>query len=227
MELKITDGKNCAVGTSDQSGFVMIARWRVLFSPREVDDALVETAVADLYERYSENGRFYHNLAHIESVLNHIQPFLANTHNPFALQLAAWFHDVIYDAARHDNEVQSALFAREFLAKLGISEDEISEVEQLIMLTAGHETSFSDIDGHILLDADLAILAAELAQYDTYAAAIRQEYAHVPDEVYRVGRAQVLRQLAERPFLYYLPEHQRWEAAARANLGRELSVLLA
>jgi predicted metal-dependent HD superfamily phosphohydrolase len=199
----------------------MIAHFRALFLSREVNIALVETDVSDLYERYSENGRFYHNLIHIEAVLNHIQPCLSQAENPVTLQLAAWFHDVIYDAQRHDNEAQSALFAREFLAKLGFSGDEISEVERLIMLTVGHETSFSDLDGHILLDADLAILAAEPAQYDAYAQAIRQEYVHVPDEAYLVGRGQVLKRLGERPFLYHLPEHQNWEAKARENMQRE------
>ena len=205
---------------------MMRERWFELVLPFAVDADVVGVVFGELVDRYGENGRFYHNLTHIEAVLNHIQPFLLTAHNPVALQLAAWFHDVIYDAQRHDNEAQSALFAREILAKLGVSEDEISEVERLIMLTAGHETSFSDLDGHILLDADLAILAEEPTQYDVYAQAIRLEYAHVGDEAYRVGRGHVLRRFGERPFLYYLPEHQSWEAAARANLRRELSVLI-
>jgi predicted metal-dependent HD superfamily phosphohydrolase len=203
----------------------MIAHFRALFLARDVTMALVETAVSDVYERYSENGRFYHNLHHIEAVLSHIQPFLQRAENPVSLQLAAWFHDVVYDPTRHDNEAQSAAYARQVLTELQVSQADRDEVERLIMLTSGHETSFSDLDGHILLDADLAILAAEPAQYDAYAQAIRQEYAHVPDAAYRIGRAQVLRRLRERPFLYYLPEHQNWEAAARANLARELAAL--
>ena len=205
----------------------MFDRWRALFLSGAVDEALVEATFVDLVARYGGNGRFYHNLAHIEAVLNHIQPCLSQATNPVALQIGAWFHDVIYDATRHDNEAQSAVYAREFTAKLGFSEDEISEVERLIMLTAGHEPSSCDTDGQILIDADLAILATEPAQYDAYAQAIRQEYAHVPDEAYRVGRGQVLKRLGERPFLYHLPEHQSWEAIARANLARELSGLIA
>ncbi len=212
----------------------MTDHFRALFLSYDVNIALVETAVSDLYERYSENGhfsrlsagRFYHNLAHIEAVLNHIQPCLSQAQNPVALQLAAWFHDVIYDAACHDNEAQSAAYAQQVLTELQVLQADIDEVERLIMLTAGHEASFSDLDGHILLDADLAILAAEPAQYDGYAQAIRQEYAHVPDETYRAGRMQVLRRFAERPFIYHLPEHQNWELKARENIQQELDLLL-
>lgn len=227
----------------------MRERWRNLVLPFAVDDRVVERVFAELMARYGGNGtfdssallsgptlstgRFYHNLHHIQAVLNHIQPFLRQARKPVALQLAAWFHDVVYDAARHDNEAQSARYAREVLAKLGLPEAVICEVERLILLTARHETTtstssvnaVSDIDGQILIDADLAILAADAEQYDIYAQAIRQEYAHVADEAYRAGRAQVLRRLGERPFLYYLPEHQSWEATARANLARELSAL--
>ena len=202
-------------------------RWQDLVSLIQDDQQLVEAAFDGLVARYGENGRFYHNLHHIESVLDHIQPFLAHSENRAALQFAAWFHDVIYDAPRHDNEAQSALFAQESLAKLGLQETEINEVERLIMLTFGHKTAVSDKDGHILLDADLAILASEPATYDDYAQAIRQEYAHVPDESYRVGRAQVLKSLGERPYLYMLPEHQSWEAKARGNIQREIAALMA
>lgn len=199
----------------------MSGRWQRLVLPFAVEEALVNVVFEDLVARYGENGRFYHNLHHIKAVLDHIEPFLVQGKPSIALQLAAWFHDVVYDAQHHDNEAQSASYARQVLEGLGMPDLEIHEVERLIMLTVGHETAVSDTDGHILLDADLAILAADSPQYDAYAQAIRQEYAHVPDGAYRVGRVQVLRRLGERPFLYYLPEHRSWEAVARANLARE------
>jgi predicted metal-dependent HD superfamily phosphohydrolase len=203
----------------------MWERWQRLVLPYTRSDGVVERVFLDLRERYGDNGRFYHNLHHIEAVLSYIQPFLLRAENPIALQLAAWFHDVVYDVKRHDNEAQSALYARRVLVDSGLPDTVIDEVERLILLTFRHETAVSDKDGQILIDADLTILAAEPAQYDAYAQAIRQEYAHVPDEAYRVGRAQVLRRLVERPLLYYLPDHQSWEAQARQNIQRELNKL--
>src|SRR5262249_16569257 len=62
--------------------------------------------------------------------------------------------------------------------------------------------------------------------YDRYAAAIREEYGHVPDDAFRAGRAAVLRHLLDLPVLYRTPElRDRWQAAAPANLHRELDTL--
>ena len=49
------------------------------------------------------------------------------------------------------------------------------------------------------------------------------EVAHVPDELFRAGRATVLRQLLDLPALYRLMPS--WEPRARANLERELAGL--
>lgn len=202
---------------------MMWDRWQELVMPFTGDEEKAAVVFVDLGKRYGENGRFYHNLHHIQSVLDHIQPCLRQAKNAITLELAAWFHDVIYIPKRHDNEEQSSLFAHQTLTEMGLAKPEIREVERLILLTSGHETAVSDTDGGILIDADLAILAAEPAQYDAYARAIRQEYAHVPDEAYRAGRVEVLKRLGERPFLYYLPAHRSWETRARDNLGREIA----
>ncbi|EWM67232.1 hypothetical protein MCBG_04365 [Micromonospora sp. M42] len=70
------------------------------------------------------------------------------------------------------------------------------------------------------------MLAAPAERYDRYAAAIRAEYAHVPEPDFRAGRSAALRHLLALPALYRLPEpHARWESRARANLSRELAAL--
>jgi len=180
---------------------------------------------ADLAARYTADGRFYHTLDHIHDVLRHVHPFLAQARAPLALQLAAWFHDAVYDPRRADNEAQSAAYATAVLARLGAAPGVMTETARLIRLTEKHETAVTDTDGRILLDADLAILAARPANYDTYARAIRREYAHVPEMAYRRGRLAVLERLQTRPSLYLLPEHADWETAARLNLQRERAQL--
>jgi predicted metal-dependent HD superfamily phosphohydrolase len=103
--------------------------------------------------------------------------------------------------------------------------DEVAgEVARLVGLTAGHATGEDDRDGELLCDADLAILASDEQAYADYTAAIRREYAHVPDDAFKGGRAQVLKALLELPAIYRLPPlREAWEAKARANLERELA----
>lgn len=78
----------------------------------------------------------------------------------------------------------------------------------------------------VFQDADLGILAAEPPRYDRYARAVREEYAHLAEEDFRRGRAQVLEGLMARERLF-LTEHgaARWEEPARRNLREELARL--
>jgi predicted metal-dependent HD superfamily phosphohydrolase len=62
--------------------------------------------------------------------------------------------------------------------------------------------------------------------YDDYAAAIRREYAHVPDDLFRKGRSDVLRRLLAVPRLYRTDRaRDLWEERARANMEAELTRL--
>ncbi len=78
----------------------------------------------------------------------------------------------------------------------------------------------------MLCDTDLAILAADATGYAAYTRAVRAEYRHVPDAVFRAGRAAVLRELAEQPYLFRTPiARRRYESQARADLEAELAAL--
>jgi predicted metal-dependent HD superfamily phosphohydrolase len=68
------------------------------------------------------------------------------------------------------------------------------------------------------------VLARPWPDYQRYVAAVRAEYAHVADQLWRAGRSAILTGLLARPALYH--HHPAWEAAARANLTRELATLL-
>ena len=59
-----------------------------------------------------------------------------------------------------------------------------------------------------------------------YVAAVREEYAHVPDDLFAAGRSAVLGDLLAKPHLFHTPyARASWEAAARANVEAELSAL--
>ena len=78
----------------------------------------------------------------------------------------------------------------------------------------------------VLSDADLASLAVPRERYVLNTADIRAEYAHVPDEVFRKGRLQVLVSLLEGQGVFRT-EHarQQWEGTAQGNLRAELATL--
>jgi predicted metal-dependent HD superfamily phosphohydrolase len=191
---------------------------------------MISGAVRDeLIARYSEPHRRYHTMAHIEDCLAQVAASTDFTDAQRALMDAAiWFHDAIYDPTRHDNEAESAKLAVERLSAEGAAPAFIAEVSRLILLTAGHSVADGDALGARLVSIDLSILGAEAERYDAYAAAIREEYAHVPEALYRAGRAAIMSRFLESDRLYADPAWaERYEGRARANLAREIAELTA
>jgi predicted metal-dependent HD superfamily phosphohydrolase len=187
-------------------------------------DGALAAAGEALLARWREPQRHYHTVEHLAAMLSIVDA--EGGGDP--VRLATWYHDAVYDprSPGDTNERESAALARAELARLGLPEPVAAEVERLVLLTAGHAVAPGDGDGELLCDADLAVLARPPAEYDAYAAAVRREYAHVPDELFRAGRAAVLQSLLDLPALYRRPAlAKRWEAPARANLERELRAL--
>jgi predicted metal-dependent HD superfamily phosphohydrolase len=197
--------------------------------PPGTDPAAAATIARDLLERWAEPHREYHTGDHLAATLSIVDANARLADDLMAVRLAAWFHDAIYDpaAAPGGNEAASAALAIQYLAILDVDEARADEVARLVRLTAEHDPVPGDRNGCLLADADLAVLATEEPVYDAYAAAVRREYGHVPDPLYRAGRIRVLDHLLALPELYrVVPAQAEWTAAAHANLLRERSRLL-
>jgi predicted metal-dependent HD superfamily phosphohydrolase len=178
-----------------------------------------QEVAGDLIRRWQEPHRHYHTLRHLIAMLSTVD----GASGPPDVVLACWFHDAIYDPRRAGNEEASADLAVAALDSLGVDG---TEVARLVRLTATHDPDPGDHSGQLLCDADLAILAAPAGEYAEYAANVRREYAHVPDDEFRIGRAAVLESLLDLPALFHLDTHRiEWEKRARANMDNELSVL--
>ncbi|OYU70506.1 MAG: phosphohydrolase [Alphaproteobacteria bacterium PA2] len=176
---------------------------------------------------YAEPHRRYHTRRHIEQCLALLDevPDLMDSERQ-VLTYAIWWHDAVYDPLAKDNEARSAEMARRDLRDFDVSIHAREEVARLILLTAGHEVEEEDRLGEILVSIDLAILGAEPEAYDAYARAVREEYAHVPDDAWKMGRPAVLKTFLEARFIYPDPDlRQRFEAGARENLAREIAEL--
>ncbi|MER5379644.1 hypothetical protein ABT040_05090 [Streptomyces sp. NPDC002688] len=184
---------------------------------------------ANLLARWAEPRRRYHTTDHLLAVLDHVDVLEAHgerAEDPAAVRLAAWFHDAVYLPDRSENEERSARLAERALAELGVGADRTAEVARLVRLTVSHDPAADDTNGAVLCDADLAVLASPPDAYAVYTAAVREEYAFVPDDAFRAGRAAVLRQLLDLPMLFRTPYGQRvWADPARRNMGDELATL--
>ena len=188
------------------------------------DSPTSRTEWAAVIAAWSEPHRRYHDLAHLAAVLGLVDELAEAAADPDAVRLAAWYHDVVYDPERADNEHISAERARAGLRGL-ISDERLDAVVRLVLLTAGHDPEPGDADAAVLCDADLAVLAAPPEAYAAYASAVRLEYGHLGDEEFTRGRIAVLEHLLALPALYRTEQARGWTDTARANLTAELTLL--
>jgi predicted metal-dependent HD superfamily phosphohydrolase len=188
---------------------------------------LAQAWEVDLWVRYGEAQRVYHNQSHLLQVLARAKALQEEAEDTTAVCLALWFHDAVYDprAPVGQNEQDSANLAQRVLAECGYDPQKTSTIAELILTTQHHQPQTAD--GRVVVDADLAILAAPPAEYEAYAAAIRQEYGWVPVERYVQGRTAVLQTFLNRPQFFYTSSMQAQTAIAHANLRRELTSLQA
>ncbi len=172
---------------------------------------------------YAEPHRHYHNTQHLAECLQGFEAVRHLAQRPAEVALALWFHDAVYIVQRHDNEAQSAAWARQALTTAGVQADVAERVYKLVMATR-HTSAPAAGDAQLLVDIDLSILGAEAQRFAQYEQQIRKEYAFVPEELFRTKRKEVLLSFAARPRIYGTDHfHAALEARARANLAQAVA----
>lgn len=185
-----------------------------------------ENVFKSIVDEYSAANRAYHNLSHIQSLFSLSETVMGKVQNPDAFRFAIWFHDVIYNTKRSDNEEKSAEFAEEALTALGVPAQTIAITLEMILATKHHLGADLSWDHKAFLDIDTAILGAPEEIYKEYSMAIRKEYSWVPGFLYRRNRRKFLREFLERDRIYLTEEiGTMFELHARHNLAEEISSL--
>ena len=191
-------------------------------------ESVPPTLLAKLRERHAGPQRHYHDWSHVEALLGHAGKLGDAIHDGDAVLYAILFHDAVYDPRAKDNERDSARLLLDETPPIAPASLDLAH--RMILATEGHvmpDASGQDAqDIAHFLDMDLAILGASDERFDIYEDQIRREYAHVPEDAFRKGRAGVLRGFAARERLFFSQWGlDRFEARARNNLARSLAAL--
>ncbi len=205
---------------------VLQENWLELAQQIGLPADLISDSWGEISSAYQSAARFYHNLYHIADMLSLCKEHESHLKSPAILALSIWFHDLVYQADRKDNEKRSAEQAIFYLEQSELSTNTITQVYQSILATQYHQLSFDYPNLAYLLDFDLAILSRDWERYLEYTQQIRKEYSIYPDELYRPGRRKVLEHFLARENLYFTAfAQEEWESQARSNLKMELSGL--
>lgn len=186
-----------------------------------------EECFKEAWTAYAAPERKYHNTGHIGALYRDLAPVLdgappAHDFKTRAAWLAVIYHDVVYQGNTGGlDEAMSAAHMRKHAVRLKLPMLLVDAAVHLIATTAHHFERPSDLsrEGHLFLDADLAGLASETKLYFRQEQAIRQEYKHVPDEVWAQNRVKFChRALAAHRIFHtrYFGVEREW--LARTNL---------
>jgi len=201
-------------------------QWNDLLSSYTSDQSFQDQLFKLVKEKYSESGRFYHNLNHVKQLLNLFESLNNQIQESNAVRFSIWFHDVVYDTERNDNEEESARLAVETLGELNINFETLGFVGQLILATKSHVGHNLSQDGKLFLDLDLAILGMSQDIYEKYSRAIREEYSWVPEQTYGKRRREILEGFLDRETIYFTNiMKDRFEEQARKNIRSEIQSL--
>lgn len=189
------------------------------------NNALVVQLWKEIEEHYSTSARHYHTLTHLEHLHKELKETQSTVNEWDCMVFSLFYHDVIYDTFRQNNEEKSAAFAVKRLTALKVPTAIISRCSEQILATKKHETGY-DTDTDLFTDADLAILGQSPARYDIYCQQIRKEYKLYPDFLYNSGRKKVLFHFLEMERIFKTDYFfARYEQTARENIDRELRKL--
>jgi predicted metal-dependent HD superfamily phosphohydrolase len=178
---------------------------------------------ADLEKVYSKKSRHYHNLTHLEEMIESFETYSDRLQNPNEILFSIFYHDFVYSSSKKDNELKSAEFALSILSENSNLNKQF--VFHAICATQLHShNSIEDINW--LIDFDLKILAKDWDDYKIYFEQIRKEYRIYPDFLYKPGRAKALKHFLENEFVFQTNEFRGlYEEKARVNIEKEISLL--
>lgn len=198
-------------------------RFEDLITRYSRDKAFNFTCWNSIKDNYSKPFKPYHNLAHIENIFSELKYVQAKINDIDSLSFSIFYHDVIYDAQRGDNEFQSALFMEHQLSKTNFAN--IEKCKKQILATKQH-LQCDDADTNFLLDLDLSILGRNRDEYNAYCKAIRVEYSMYDDVDYSEGRKKVLKHFLGSTNIFKTDFFiEKYEQPARENIKNELAHL--
>lgn len=196
-------------------------RFQTLWRRCLVDGAVDENASVhqQLIDAYNEPQRVYHRLAHIEHCLLMFDAVRLRLENPDAVQLAVWFHDVIYQPGAADNEQRSA---DQFMAQTaGVFDDVLRDtVYGHIMATLHNSSEIETHDAHYLVDIDLSSFGMAWSDFKRDSDNVREEMNSEPDAVFYPKQAAFQKALLDRPRFFQSEYfYEKYETQARQNLA--------
>ena len=197
------------------------ALWRRSLLPGATSDP--DAVWFALAQRYAEPHRVYHDRAHRAHCLEQLDLAAAQVRQPDEVEMAVWFHDVVNEPGRRDNEQRSADYFHE-LAGGRIAPGFIQSVIGLILATT-HRAAPTNPDQRFICDIDLASFGCPWECFMRDSTAVKAEFTGTEEEYYR-GKKTFLQAMLLRDRIFLTDFfHEHYEQQARENIDRLLDLI--
>lgn len=158
-----------------------------------------------ILSKYDEPNRHYHNREHITNMLDGLSDIIGMDDSRFKhLRVAILYHDIIYDSKSSTNEIDSIEY-------MYSNYDGVCDKEYIAILIefTKYNLSVTDFvsrydlfkypnlreDLIIFTRLDFGILLHEDGEFQEHEEKIRKEYSHIPDDIFIIGRENVLKKI--------------------------------
>ena len=189
------------------------------------NDSLTNELWTEIEKNYTSKKRQYHTLQHLDNLLTQLTEVKDEIQNWNTVLFTLYYHDIIYNSLKSDNEEKSAELAEKRLKQISVSIDTIELCINQILATKSHLKS-TDSDTNYFTDADLSILGQNWETYSLYYKNVRKEYSIYPNLVYNPGRKKVLNHFLSMNRIYKTDFFfNKFETQAKRNLTNELNLL--
>ena len=189
------------------------------------EEAIIKEFWLELEKNYSNKKRHYHTLAHLDHLLSQLTYVKAEIQNWDVVLFTLYYHDIVYNSLKGNNEEKSAELAEKRLSRTSLQTEDIQLCKAQILATKSHQYA-QDEDTNYFTDADLSILGQEWEAYSAYYKNVRKEYAIYPNFLYNKGRKKALIHFLQMDRLFKTDFfYEQYEKQARENLQREIELL--
>ncbi len=205
-----------------------------------LDDALVGIgATADPPTRHAEisrvlaawntEGRAFHNARYLATVMERLDELEGAASDTDVLRIALAYRGAQEEVGWEESDLCGtpasvpATVDLHGLIELGVDEDSVDRVRQLIRQLSQHRPDDTDLDGRILVDADLSMLAAPPQQYRRLIAGLKSETSYLDFAEFLKHRRSLVRALLARRNIFFSPIARKWDESARQNLEAEMA----
>lgn len=180
-----------------------------------------DSVYLELIDYYNEPHRFYHTAGHIQMCLNQLDLAIHEIKDRDAVEMAIWFHDVIYEIDGSENELKSAAYFRN-LSDQVMTPEFRQKVYDMILTTIHHKNAPKG-DACYVVDVDLSSLGMPWDSFKKDSEAIRKEKVNLSDQEFLECQHPFLQALLDRPRIFFTEFYGNlYESRARANIQRQL-----